>query len=353
MFLSLVTARSRLKYQGGKAAIVAVRDLLWDTALRIEDGVVSIAERELRAAQEALRKALAGNATDQELERLMRRLRTTLNRYLAALAEQMRRNPNAQQQVEITPDMQMMQGADFQRMLDQIRDMMRSGARQAAREMLSRLQSMLENTRAMQMFRMQRGSGQASATMRRLQDMMRRQQQLMNRTYRRSQNLGPMQGGNGANRQRSLQQMLRDFRRRMQGKGIGREALSFLDRTGEAMGRAAAEMGRGKSGNAVGPQGEALDQLQRAGRGMIRQFMDRFARESGMGPNRANRRRPRMDQLGREVMGGDVDTGGVGIPDEADVQRARRILEELRRRSGQLHRPRLELDYIDRLLERF
>lgn len=352
VFLSLVTARSRLKYQSGKEAIEPVRDLLWDTALRIEDGVVSIAERQLRAAQQALRKALAENASDAELERLMRQLRAALNRYLAALAEQMRRNPQAMNPQEITPDMQLMQGADFQRMLDQIRDMMRSGARQAAREMLARLQSMIENMRAMQMFRMQRGGGKVGAAMRRLQDMMRRQQQLMNRSYRRSQNLGPLQGGTGAGRQRALQRMLREFRMRMQGRGAGGQALRFLDRAGDAMGRAADELQRGQPGNAVGLQGEALDQLQRAGRGMMREFMDRFARQSGMG-NRKGRRPPRMDPLGREVVGGDVDTGDVEIPDEADVQRARKILDELRRRSGQGHRPRLELEYIERLLERF
>ena len=34
-------------------------------------------------------------------------------------------------------------------------------------------------------------------------------------------------------------------------------------------------------------------------------------------------------------------------------QRAREILDELRRRAGDFNRPQLELDYIDRLLRRF
>jgi hypothetical protein len=52
-------------------------------------------------------------------------------------------------------------------------------------------------------------------------------------------------------------------------------------------------------------------------------------------------------------MGSDADTGGVKIPEEGAVQRAREILDELRRRSGQLDRRRLELEYINRLLQRF
>ncbi len=46
-------------------------------------------------------------------------------------------------------------------------------------------------------------------------------------------------------------------------------------------------------------------------------------------------------------------TGSVKIPGESEIQRARRILDELRRRAGDLWRPEIELDYIERLLKRF
>ena len=39
------------------------------------------------------------------------------------------------------------------------------------------------------------------------------------------------------------------------------------------------------------------------------------------------------------------------VPSEIDVQRARRIIEELRRRFGDVLRPQEELDYIQRLLK--
>ena len=39
------------------------------------------------------------------------------------------------------------------------------------------------------------------------------------------------------------------------------------------------------------------------------------------------------------------------IPGEIDVQRVRRILEELRRRLGDRTRSQTELDYIERLLK--
>jgi len=43
----------------------------------------------------------------------------------------------------------------------------------------------------------------------------------------------------------------------------------------------------------------------------------------------------------------------VKVPGEIDVQRARRILEELRKRLSDPLRPQLELDYIERLLKDF
>jgi hypothetical protein len=76
----------------------------------------------------------------------------------------------------------------------------------------------------------------------------------------------------------------------------------------------------------------------------------------GQGPGQPGRLgQPRAQQqtdpLGRPLRGRDYgDDVTVKVPGEIDVQRARRILEELRRRFGESFRPQLELDYIERLL---
>jgi hypothetical protein len=60
------------------------------------------------------------------------------------------------------------------------------------------------------------------------------------------------------------------------------------------------------------------------------------------------------DPLGREAGSGGLEAlEGVDIPDQMEIRRTRRILEELRRRRSEHRRPPLELDYIDRLLRRF
>ena len=58
------------------------------------------------------------------------------------------------------------------------------------------------------------------------------------------------------------------------------------------------------------------------------------------------------DPLGRPLRGREWgDELSKMIPGEMDVQRVRRILEELRRRLSDPSRPQIELDYIERLLK--
>ncbi|MGC2780903.1 MAG: DUF4175 family protein, partial [Bradyrhizobium sp.] len=60
------------------------------------------------------------------------------------------------------------------------------------------------------------------------------------------------------------------------------------------------------------------------------------------------------DPLGRPMHPGrDIDDFSQKIPGEIDVQRVRRILEELRRRLADPSRPQVELDYIERLLKEY
>ena len=58
------------------------------------------------------------------------------------------------------------------------------------------------------------------------------------------------------------------------------------------------------------------------------------------------------DPLGRPMRNNEfTDDYTVKVPGEIDVQRVRRILEELRRRLADPSRPQIELDYIERLLK--
>ena len=391
-YLGLSVAEQRLRLNTDTASAVEVEQLLWDTALRIEDGRMSMAERELRRLQQELQDALAKNAPDAEIDRLMRELQQALDRYLRSLAENMARNPEQGQQQPIDPS-QIITGRDLQRMLDRARELARDGARDQARELLSQLQNMLENLRTAQPGQMQRGASEAQQMMRGMQDMMRRQQQLLDRSFRaeqRQQGQPGQQGergepgqqgqpgeigqsgqqgggeepdgmdmGDAAGQQEALRHMLGEMMRRM-GDGLG-EIPDPLGRAERAMRDATEALRNGEPGQAIPPQTDALDRLQQAAREFAEQMQRRLGEAGGQlasderGKNSGQSgSRSERDPLGRPLSNnGSYDQGDVKIPDQNTLQRAREILDELRRRAGERFRPTIELDYIDRLLKRF
>jgi uncharacterized protein (TIGR02302 family) len=377
VFLGISLAQSQLQRDPSPAATDAVVELLWDTALRIEDGNMSLAERDLRRLEQRLQDALARGASDAEIEELMRQMRQELDRYLQAMAQDMaRRQPEDGRPLD--PSSRVMTSRDLQRMLDRARELARSGAREQARDMLSQLQNMLENLRAANPQELrQRGSNQAQKLMRGMQELMQRQQQLLDRSFRaqrQQSNPGengeqggedneaigdPGQMGDAAGAQEALRRQLGDMMREF-GDDMG-DIPDPLGRAERAMREAAQALKRGFPGQAIGPQTDALDQLQQGARDFARQLQQRLGKtpEEGGDENvgsteRAPRENTERDPFGRPLSSnGSYDQGDVKIPDQNTLQKAREILDELRRRAGERSRPTIELDYIDRLLRRF
>jgi len=386
VYLALRLAQNRLTHGRDKDTISVVEQMLWDTALRIEDGRMALAEQDLRRLQQQLQDALAKNAPDAEIERLMSELRQALDRYLQSLAEELQRNPDAAMQP--TDSSKVITGRDLQRMLDRARDMARSGARDQARELLSQMQNMLENLRAARPGQQQRGNNQAQQMMRGLQDLMQRQQQLLDKSFRaqRQQGQQGQQGQSGqqdrsrqpgqpgdqnesaeqggelgdeAGEQEGLRHSLGDLMRRL-GEGMG-DIPDPFGRAERAMRDATGALQRRQPGDAIGPQTEALDQLQQAARDFAQQLQQRLGKgwadpsDDDIGAtDRDQRGRVERDPFGRPTSSnGTYDQSDVRIPDENSFQKSRQILDELRRRAGERSRPVIELDYIERLLKRF
>ena len=170
---------------------------MWDMAVHLEDGSVSDAEQALRAAEEALRQALERGASDEEIKRLTDQLRAALDKFMQALAEQMRKNPQ-QLARPLDPNARQIRPQDLRNMIDRLEQMARSGARDAARRMLQDLQQMLEN---LQMARpgQQGQDDEMMSMLDELGDMIRKQQQLRDQTFRqgRDQRRNQQQGQRG------------------------------------------------------------------------------------------------------------------------------------------------------------
>ncbi len=357
VFMALRTAQARLVLDRDGAGIAPVQALLWQTAIRIEDGRAPASQQDLLNAMQALQDALAKNAPDEEIERLMRQVQEAMNQYLQALAQQMQKMDPSQMQ-PVDPS-QMLSTRDLQRMLDRARDMARTGARDQARQMLSQLQQMLENLRMARPMPGQNGQNQMMSQM---QQMMRQQQQLLDRSFnqsRQGQQSQNMQGD--AQQQEALRQMLNQMMQQLQQQGG--QTPSALSRAERAMRGAGEALQRGQPGQAVGPQTDALDALQEAARAMANQMMgDNY----GDGPGGEPLDDPGLHQAQRDPFGrlldteqgnGGYDDGGVlrmgKSANDAALEKAKQILDELRRRAGERSRPAIERDYIDRLLKEF
>src|SRR5579875_618806 len=87
-FLGMRTAQARLRLDRDGSSIAPVEQLLWDTAVRIEDGRSPVDQQDLRDAMQRLQDALARNAPDDEIQRLMNQLQEAMNKYMQSLAQQ-------------------------------------------------------------------------------------------------------------------------------------------------------------------------------------------------------------------------------------------------------------------------
>lgn len=402
VFLGMRVGSVRLRHMdelegdARKRELAEVRSLLWDLALRIEDGNMPLAMQDLRAAQDALQSALNRNAPDAEIEHLIEQLQQALQQYMKALMEEAARRLAEGAELQSVDPSQTMDMRDIQSMMDSLRDMARSGAKDKAKQLLSQMRDLFERLQAVPSLAFDpRRQPNAESMMRDMQDLAERQQQLMDKTFqgmngapqsgqgqpgsgqpgqsrqgqqpRSQQGQGQQQGqfgnptpGQLGQMQQYLRERLGDIVRRM-GEG-GAEIPGAFGKADRAMRDAAEALSRGNTGEAVDPQGQALNQLRQgmqAALEAMRQQQSVSGQNSGQQPGnagdpRANAPPDGRDPLGRPLSGqAGANNSDVVIPEEGELQRSREILDELRRRAGESRRSPLERDYIDRLLRQF
>jgi uncharacterized protein (TIGR02302 family) len=367
---------------------------MWDMALQIEDGNVSQSEQALRQAQEELRQALERGASDEELKKLMDNLRAAMDKFLQALAEEARKNPQQLARPLDRNNTRTLSQQDLKSMLDRLENMARSGNKDAARQLLDQMQSMLEN---LQMARPGAQQDDADDDMMsaldELGDMIRKQQQLRDKTFKQGQDQrqqrgqrrqqgqqGQPQMGDLQQDQQALKDRMNKLLEQLRQRGLGQQGqkgeqgqqgqqgqkgeqggdqMGQLGDAGDAMGEAEGSLGEGDSEGAVGSQGRALEAMRKGAQGLAQQMQQNGQGQGQQGPGGQPgrgqaRAQQNTDPLGRPLRGREYgDDVTVKVPGEIDAQRARRILEELRKRYGESGRPQLELDYIERLLQGF
>ncbi len=378
VYLALTVMASRAKYQEPSIdTSKSLMSMMWDTALRLEDGDLSLAARDLRDAQQALEEALQDpNITQEEIARLMQDLRDAMAQYMQSMAREFQKRM-AEQGLEIPtvpPEMMsdMMSMDDFAQMLQQMEQDMLNGDKNAAQDMLSRLQRMMDMMNPSMEFSMPQDMQTMQQCVNELQQLIERQEDLRDQTQKQADMLQKLEGL-GMSRPGAQDDPLpflkteenvaeQEALRVILGQ-LMLEADQKLDEIPENMGLAeqamrmsSEELGANRPDLSVPYQNEAIEHLKEAQEKMQQQLQQRMQQMMGFAFARPSP--GRMDPLGRPY-GSDSDENGpplgsqVEVPDEAEKKWVQDILNELRRRAGQRERPQEELEYYRRLLKRF
>lgn len=403
IYLGLRTIYHRLNADRTKAGMRSVIDQLWQMAVRIEDGDLSEAEQRMKDARDKLSKALESGASEEEIQALMKELRDALGEFMEQMAKD---NANKDQADGQDPNNRQLDQQDLEQMMRQLEESAKNGSREEAQQLLSEMQDMMERLQRSEMSKeMAEHTLKMEEMSKELSDMSGDQQQLMDETFeemrkqegeqqkdfgkpntRKSpggedekqrpggagskqsgqsqkgqQQGGQQQGGQAGQdpsgqgqsasrdqlgaRQKGLKDRLERLQRDLREGGIG--SPEQLEAAREAMERAQKAIDDGDMQSATENQADALEKMRESSKKMAQ---DLLARQ----PGRQGRNETQRDPLGRpqKTQGPDLGTS-VKVPDKIDQQRAREILEELRRRVGEATRPPVELDYLERLLKRF
>jgi uncharacterized protein (TIGR02302 family) len=410
IYLGLRIASNRLEAAKTDADLVALADYLWDMALRIENGDLSDAERAMRDAEQKLRDALQRNASPEEIRKLTEDLRAAMDKFVKELAQQEQNQSDSPQSGQsqnksVTPK-------DLQSMLDRMQDLAKSGNMADAQKALDQLQNILENLKSAKKQAQDPRARETSRALDELDRMSKEQQDLRDETYKQSQGnqgkpqaspngqrrqqgqrgrnspqdepedseddedalMNPGQHGKGQagdaqdqqssealqQRQQALRKSLDQLQKRLKQMGQGEQGL---DDAQEAMQDAEKSLGAGEQGqdDAVDAQGRALDSLRKGSQKLAEQLKKQQGEgqdgEQGEdGSSQQSEESGDADPAGRPRSNSTHNPGAntpfdpMGTP---AVQRAQRVLEELRRRLSDPNRPHDETDYLERLLRRY
>jgi uncharacterized protein (TIGR02302 family) len=334
-YLALRSARHRLTRDRRADAVAEAQEMMWETALALEEGRADRTARALAQAREQLREALEQATREQqegreqnpeqrqETDRRIQELRDAIRRHLEALAERLQRE-NAEA-MPFDPQNRLMDRREVDRRTNRMRDANRENRPQDAERELAELEEML---RALEEGRTARNEEQERQRQRRergqqqmgvVQDMVRRQTEMLDSGHRRAeaeaqrrdaerraqqqQNRFPWQQQQGQQNQQQQQQRAeaeqqsreqagREARtQRALRRALGEVMQQFGDLTGELppqLGRAdqamrEAQEALSESRDAREAQQRAIRELQEGSRQMAQQMQRQFGQQQGEG----------------------------------------------------------------------
>jgi uncharacterized protein (TIGR02302 family) len=352
VFLGLVIAVKRLGYDSDAESINSVVQLLWDLSLQLEDGGLARARDDLTDALQRLSQALSDpNTSKEKLEELIQDVNNKIRQYMRAMANEMQQRgmmaDGKQQQASPEIMQQLMKHMDMEALMEQMRQMSEGDTREQMQRTAEFLKNAFENMDMDRMEEMQKQQQQTMEQLQALQDLIHAQQSLVDKANK-AQN--PQETKELAPEQGKIRKDLGDIMRQL---GEKMELPDNFADADQSMKAAQEKLAQGNQPEGAKTAKEALDHLQQGMDSVMQKMAEQMKQvmlSFGFMPSRGNFREG-ADPLGR---GGEDDGNGdsdVRLPDESERRRVQDIIRELRGRSNNWERPKVERDYIDRLLD--
>lgn len=361
VFLTLASAARRIAYDGDAESLRSVADMLWDIALRIEDGGVSEAARELQDALAALNAALNDPTAPKEaIQELLGDVQDRLRDYMQAMAAEMQQRQQEGGTKPMPAEIadKVMQKIDIQDLMQQLQQMANGDQRDSLRQITEMLRNMMNNMSPESMARMQQAQQQAMEALQELQAVVQDQQRLTEATQSGGDADAPTPSPGDMREMAKAQEGLAARLEALRGKlgSLAAPMSENLDSAGQEMANAGEALRQGQADSAAIAQRAALKALTEAQDQAMQQLADAMKNMMmlGMGGGRQpGGSGEGFDPLGRSQDGGKNVGGEIGIPSEGERRRVQDIQRELRERYNDSDRPRSERDYLERLLDLF
>ena len=361
-YLGLRSLVQRASAAKSDADLVQVAENMWEFALSLEEFATGDAEKALKAARDALSKALDRGADDAEIKALTQKLREAMNNYIKELAENMAKNRSDENRAgQPQKPGQTIRQEDLNAMLDRLETMARRGGQDEARQALAELGKLLDALKSARAAPSDPSAGEIDKSLDALDRLTREQQQLRDETF---------QGFNGEeappdsrslnDRQRQLREQLDALQKQLGDLGMPSEP--GFDAAEEAMKQAEGALGEGDGEAAVDGQGQALENLRKGSENLAKQLGNGPGNRIGRGESpgrgdedsaeRNDSDAPSTDPLGRSTSKNASENAKMrsGGRESSIEQRAREVQEEVRRRLGEPQRPADERNYLERLI---
>jgi uncharacterized protein (TIGR02302 family) len=354
--------------------VTEAQDLMWQMALSLDNNHLTNTAEALAKAKSDLEQALNDpNRRSENFDPLITALEQALSDLQAAvIAEFKARLERGESLPEINPgpNNRLLDQQTITDLIQKLRDQTDMGSRQQARQLLQSLNNLIDQARQ----GMIGGSPQPEnpdlqAFTNRLRNLSDQQQSLTKKTGQSS--------GKDADHQALLAQQ-QELRREtgdlmLESDRLALQTPPAMGDAERAMKQAEQSLAEGKTARALQYMAEANDALAQSLKATQSQSSQNAFGQNGTSgmagqgnmpmPFGVMRSQQNQSGEGRDPLGrqpspqnqnqGQNNGSDVNVPAQSEAQRAREILDELRRRAGGMTRPALEQDYLKRLLEQF